>query len=297
MFFIKTLLKANKKAAVANNRLTATIAELELTQGELTGTIAHLQSAQQQLIAAEKMASLGNLVAGIAHEINTPVGVGLTGISHFQTITADLTTKYNQQTMKKSDFENYLKISNEAASLIHNNLERTAELVQSFKQISVDQSSDEQRTFNVLEYIHQTLNSIHNAIKRSDITITVDCDESLTIVSFPGALSQIITNLVLNASIHAFDDKTPAKSIVISATRQTDSLILKVTDNGKGIPENIEKKIFDPFFTTNRDNGGSGLGLNIIFNVATSQLKGTLLCSTKVGEGSEFTTSFPCNFQ
>lgn len=297
LFFIKTLLKANKSAAIANAKLTTTVGELTQMQSELNGTIEHLKSTQQQLIAAEKMASLGSLVAGIAHEINTPVGVGLTGISHFQAITTELTEKYQQQKMKKSDFDNYIETSNQAATLIRNNLERTAELVRSFKQISVDQSSDEQRTFNVNEYIHQTLTSIHNAIKRKDLTIKVSCSDSIVISSYPGSISQIITNLVLNASIHAFEEESSLKRIEIKVTRHDDNLKLVVSDNGKGISPNIKQKIFDPFFTTNRDNGGSGLGLNIIFNLITSQLKGEITCESNLGYGAKFLITFPTTFK
>lgn len=297
LFFIKTLLKANKSAAIANTKLTTTVDELTQTQTELNGTIAHLKSAQKQLIAAEKMASLGSLVAGIAHEINTPVGVGLTGISHFQAITAELTEKYQQQTMKKSDFDNYLDTSNQAATLIRNNLERTAELVRSFKQISVDQSSDEQRTFNVKEYIHQTLTSIHNAIKRTDIKIKVICDNDIVIHSYPGSLSQIVTNLVLNASIHAFNESSSLNRIEIKAIKDNHTLKLQVSDNGKGISPQVKHKIFDPFFTTNRDKGGSGLGLNIIFNLVTSQLKGEIACESNLGYGAKFIITFPTTFK
>ncbi|MCG7530596.1 HAMP domain-containing histidine kinase [Psychrobium sp. MM17-31] len=197
--------------------------------------------------------------------------------------------------MKKSDFDNYLETSNQAAALIRNNLERTAELVRSFKQISVDQSSDEQRTFNVNEYIHQTLTSIHNAIKQTDIEIKINCDADLVLSSYPGALSQIITNLVLNASIHAFDNAQNFKQIEITAYRETDMLNMTVTDNGKGILPQVKQKIFDPFFTTNRDNGGSGLGLNIVFNIVTSQLKGEIKCDSELGHGAKFSIKFPFN--
>lgn len=291
LYFLNSLLKANKTAVISNDKLTLTVTELIETQTQLNGTIEHLKSTQQQLIAAEKMASLGNLVAGIAHEINTPIGIGLTGISHFQMITTDLKRKYDEQTMRKTDFESYLNTSVEAASLIHDNLERTAQLVRSFKQISVDQSSDEMRTFNFNEYINQTLVSINSALKHKNLTINVLCDESISIRSYPGAISQIITNLVLNASIHAFDD-TNQGVVIITVFQNESHLGLSVKDNGKGISDIHLKKIFDPFYTTNRENGGSGLGLNIIYNIVTNQLNGSITCKSELQIGSEFIIKF-----
>ncbi len=294
LYVVRFLFKANQRATRSNEQLNETVSKLVQTQTKLTGTINHLEETKEQLIAAEKMASLGGLVAGIAHEINTPVGIGLTGITHFQMITDELTKKYNAKTMAKKDFELYLETASEAASLIHNNLEKTADLVRSFKQISVDQSSDEMRHFNLSEYIDETLVSIISIIKNPKLDISTQCEQDIFIYGYPGAISQIVSNLVINASIHAFTDNESG-SIKIIMT-QTEGLIhLTFIDNGAGISDEIQPKIFDPFFTTNRENGGSGLGLNIIFNVVTNQLKGSIKCKSKLGQGTTFAISFKTN--
>ncbi|MDP2559668.1 transporter substrate-binding domain-containing protein [Psychrobium sp. 1_MG-2023] len=291
LYFVQVLLKANRRVAQANDRLNITVDELVETQSELKGTINHLEEAQEQLIAAEKMASLGSLVAGVAHEINTPVGIGLTGISHFQMMTDELTEKYNQQTMAKNDFERYLRDASQAATLIHNNLEKTAELVRSFKQISVDQSSDEVRSFNLSSYIDDTLISVASVLKHTEIEIVKDYDTNIVIKSHPGAISQIISNLVLNASIHAFSPNEKGK-MTIAVSHQAELITLSVADNGKGIPVEFQSKIFEPFFTTNRENGGSGLGLNIIYNIITNQLDGSIECISELGRGTQFVIKF-----
>jgi signal transduction histidine kinase len=265
--------------------------QLITTNKQLEKSIKHLQSAQQQLIESEKMASLGGLVAGVAHEINTPVGIGLTAVTHFLEINNDIGQKYQQQSMTKNDFIKYLEASKEIGMLLNRNLERTAQLVSSFKQVSVDQTSDKSRTFNVLEYINEILTSIHHVIKNSQITINVYCDKDLTIKSCPGAISQIISNLVINASIHAFSKQSGM--INISATSEGKYLNLIIEDDGAGISEKNINKIFEPFYTTNRDNGGSGLGLNIVYNIVTTQLSGSISCDSKIDYGTTFTITFP----
>ena len=193
-----------------------------------------------KLIESEKMASLGGLVAGVAHEINTPVGIGLTAATHFLELNQSIEEKYVAQKMKKSDFDSYLGASKEIAELLMRNLERTAELVRSFKQVSVDQSSSQSRVFNIAEYVEEILTSIHHVIKHTQITIEVECEPTLSINGCPGTFSQIISNLVLNASIHAFPDKQG--TITIKVNEQGGHLNLIVMDNGIGIKqENITK--------------------------------------------------------
>jgi len=254
---------------------------------ELERSIKHLKNAQQQLIESEKMASLGGLVAGVAHEINTPVGIGLTAVTHFLEINKDIREKYQQQNMKKSDFTKYLEASKEIAILLNRNLERTAQLVSSFKQVSVDQTSDQSRTFNVSAYINEILTSIYHVIKNTKIKISVSCDDKLTITSFPGAISQIISNLVINASIHAFPSQEGTISIEVTHVKEILTLVIK--DNGIGISQHNISKIFEPFYTTNRDNGGSGLGLNIVYNIVTTQLSGSIRCDSEIDNGTTFT--------
>jgi len=264
---------------------------IEQSHVQLEESISELKQAQQQLVETEKMASLGGLVAGIAHEINTPVGIGLTAITHFSHLSHSITQKYQQNKMTKQAFDDFLAATSESAGIINRNLERTADLVKSFKQISVDQSSDERRTFNVNNYVDEILLSINHVTKKSQVNITLECEESLVINSYPGAFSQILSNLILNSTIHGYPNNE-AGDILINISQQDDTITLIYHDDGKGISSEDLPKIFHPFFTTNRDHGGSGLGLNIIYNIVTNRLMGTIICNSEQGGGVEFIIRF-----
>jgi len=265
--------------------------ELESKNCELKQVINELHLAQDKLVASEKMASLGGLVAGIAHEVNTPVGIGLTASSLFVDMTTELEEKYQAKKMSNTYFAQYLAKAQQSAHLIHRNLERTAELVASFKQISVDQSSDERRSFNVRKYIDGILLSTHHIIRNSNLKIVVSCPDKLIINSYPGAFSQILSNLLINSNIHAYPNKEIGL-IAISINNNDNSIVIIYQDDGCGISTDNIKKIFDPFFTTNREHGGSGLGLNIIYNIVTNRLKGKIECQSEVGRGTKFTIKF-----
>lgn len=279
------------RKALEQEILTHNLA-LQSTNKELEKSLEHLNQAQSQLIESEKLASLGELVAGVAHEINTPVGIGLTGISHFSAITEDINKRYDDKTMSKKDFEKYLDQATSVAHLVLRNLERTAELVSSFKQVSVDQTSEEQRQFEMHEYVNEILVSLSNILKHTNLDIRLHCKKPLTIRSYPGAFSQILSNLIINSNIHGYPDKESG-IIDIDIKLVEDRLIIVYQDDGKGISTRNLPKIFDPFYTTNRENGGSGLGLNIIYNIITSQLHGSIKCESQLGSGVTFTISYP----
>ena len=254
--------------------------------------IQNLKNTQEKLIESEKMASLGGLVAGVAHEINTPVGISLTGISHFEEISKEINKQYKNEEMSQESFEEYLSTSSELSSLIHKNLLKAAALVRSFKQVAVDQSSEEKRTFNVSKYANEVLLSLHSVTKKTNIKIVVNSKDNIRINSYPGSFSQIITNLVMNSVIHAFTEGEKGK-IIIDLEKKNDNLFITYQDNGKGIKKEHINKIFDPFFTTNRDKGGSGLGLNIIYNIITSRLNGKITCESIEKEGVLFLIILP----
>ena len=262
--------------------------ELVESNDELEQTIINLKRTQDKLIESEKMAGLGNLVAGVAHEINTPVGIGLTGISHFSVLTDDIEKKYQSNDISREEFEDYINISKELARQINVSLTKTAHLVRSFKQIAVDQSHEEKREFNLKEYIDEVIFSLNNMIKQTNIKINVKQEGDMVINSCAGLYSQIITNLIINSIKHAYKDNN--KGVInIDILRENNSLQIIYKDNGKGIKKENLPKIFEPFFTTNREYGGTGLGLNIIYNVITSQLKGTIRCDSIEGKGAIFT--------
>ena len=267
--------------------------ELEESNDELQRMIHNLKMTQNKLIESEKMASLGGLVAGVAHEINTPVGVGLTGITHFLSITKDIENKYTTDVMTQEEFEKYLNASRKLANLININLERTSHLIKSFKQVAVDQTSEKERQFELKQYIDDTIFSLNNIIKKTNLTIEIK-SKNININSYPGAYSQIITNLIINSIQHGYEEKEKG-TISIDISKENNTLYLIYKDDGKGISKENLPKVFEPFFTTNREHGGTGLGLNVIYNIVTNNLKGTIKCNSKEGYGVEFRIIVPLN--
>ncbi len=250
------------------------------------------KQAEAHLLRSERMAALGDLVAGVAHEISTPLGVGVMSASFLK----DTTDAYLRQTeigeLAGAELKKYARIALEASTLILANLQRAAELLNSFKQVAVDQSGGEKRMINFKDYMAEVLNSLRPKYKRSGHTIHVDCPEDLEINTHPGAFSQIITNLVMNSLIHAFEGDIKG-AILITVTRNADSLYFRYQDNGKGMDGKVLGKIFEPFFTTKRGQGGSGLGMNVVYNLVTQKLNGCIECSSIPGNGTEFLITLP----
>jgi DNA-binding LacI/PurR family transcriptional regulator/signal transduction histidine kinase len=265
---------------------------LEAANKELQNTLHTLQTTQKRLVESKKMAALGGLVAGIAHEINTPIGIGVTAASHLAKETQELYQKINTNGLTKTDLLSYINLANEATAMILSNLQRSHELIKSFKGIAVDQSSEKKRIFKLKEYIQDILLSLRPKLKKVNHEIIINCNEDITLHSYPGAFSQIITNLILNSLIHGFDDDQKG-TILIDIKLEGNEIILTYSDNGKGIEKQNLKKIFDPFFTTKRAQGGTGLGLHLIFNIITQTLMGTIKCKSKPGEGTEFIIQIP----
>ncbi|MCU7834489.1 MAG: DUF3365 domain-containing protein [gamma proteobacterium symbiont of Taylorina sp.] len=269
------------------NRVEQRTHELSTANQELTTTLDSLKAAQQQLIESEKMASLGGLVAGVAHEINTPIGVGVTAASHLHSLNEDLMKKFESNSLKKSDFENYVKNSEEAGNIILNNLERAAELIRSFKQIAVDQSHDNHREINIKQYIDECLLSLKPLLKKSQHRVEIICPEEIQFNCNPGQFSQIITNLFINAIRHAYDQGQTGH-IKLEIHQDNEKIHFHFSDDGKGISEEHLSDIFIPFFTTARSNGGSGLGLSTIYNIITQNMQGTLSCESSPDQGTHF---------
>ena len=256
--------------------------------------LCELKATQASLIQAEKMASLGQLVAGVAHEVNTPIGITITGASQLQSLIGELSDRHAASALRKSDFERFLSDSMEMANLILSNSTRAANLVQSFKLVAVDQSSDERRAFLLRDYIDELLRSLHPTYKsRTALTISVDCPVDLELDGYPGALSQILTNLIMNALIHALHPEQPGSIAISARPCDGDMVELSVADDGNGIAPEVLPKIFDPFFTTRRGSGGSGLGLHIVYNLVTGRLHGTIGVESRPGHGTRFTLRFP----
>lgn len=285
--------KAEQEIMILNENLELKVHkrtnELQKSNEELNSSMKQLKEAQEHLIESETMASLGSLVAGVAHEINTPVGLSLTGITHFLYMTEEIKHDYENENLSEESFKQYLDDSHLLAKSININLKKTADLVRSFKQVAVDQSSESKRVFNINDYIHEVLLSINNVVRKTKIKISVECDKSLTIESYPGAFSQIITNLIMNSLEHAYDDGSEGNIVIkFYKAEEENEFMLLFIDDGKGMNEKNKSKIFEPFFTTNREHGGSGLGMNIIYNLVNTKLSGNIICESKEGEGTKF---------
>jgi len=256
---------------------------------QLDDKIVELIQTRQKLVESEKMASLGGLVAGVAHEINTPIGIGVTAASTLADRTAETTTAYDNKQLKGSALKAYFNMAQVSSNLVLNNLNRAAELIQSFKQVAVEQSNLDKRSFAVKKYIMGTLINL-----KSQHQITVNGDEQIEINSYPGAFSQIITNLVMNSVRHAYP-KFDAGNLHFELKLDSGRLMVEYSDDGCGIPTKNRDKIFEPFFTTARAQGGTGLGLHIVFNLVTQKLQGTINVQSEVGVGTTFILNLPLN--
>lgn len=262
-------------------------ASLVTINTELGITLDHLRTAQKQLLQSEKMASLGVLVTGVAHEVNTPIGVGVTAASYLKHLNDQVIRHIQGGTITSEALAEYAEDSSEAAKIILTNLERAAVLITSFKNISVDQSSDICRTFKVKAYLQEILYSLRPNMKPLNPEIVLNSDDSLALYSYPGAFSQIVTNLVMNAVMHGFDGRSSGQ-VDIMAEAVSGGIRMRFCDNGVGMDEELLPRIFDPFFTTKRGKGGSGLGLFLVHNLVEQQFSGTITCSSVPGKGTCF---------
>ena len=256
--------------------------QVEHTVEELQHTLSSLKSTQRQLVRSEKMAALGQLVAGVAHEVNTPLGVALTGSSFLRESTEALASTLSAGQLKKQDLDNFLGSALESSQLIERNLHRAANLISNFKQVSVDRTSGDRRQFELKSFLAEVEQSLVTLWRNRPLQFTVDCPAGIAMDSFPGTLSQVITILAQNSLLHAFAPEEAGLmwlSVRVLASENDGALSqieLTFADNGKGIPAADLDKVFEPFFTTKRAQGGTGLGLHILFNLVTERLGGTV---------------------
>lgn len=253
--------------------------------------IGKLEATQQELVETRKMASLGNLVTGIAHEINTPVGIGITSASFLVDITEKIETLLEKGEMKYSDLTKYLGTCRETSQFILTNLQKTGELIQGFKQVSVDQYPEKRIRFNLNSYLRAVMGALALGGEEKKIRTRIDCSDTLEIRSYQDAFEQILTNLFQNAVLHGFQGRQTG-NITLSANREEGQLHLLFRDDGAGIAEELLPRIFDPFFTTNKQTG-TGLGLHVVFNIITQKLGGSIQCESTRGEGTAFSITLP----
>lgn len=255
-----------------------------------------LEQAHEYLVQTEKMAALGSLVAGISHEINTPLGISITSATYLMTQLKEMHALYAEKTLTSGKFQELSSESLESAQIMINNLIRSAELLENFKLIAIDQTRYEYRSFLVKEYTHRILTSLNPELRKKNVEVTVNCDEDLRIMGYPGVLSQILSNFVLNSLIHGFVTDGPHR-ITVRFRADERQLTMDYADNGCGIPADQAQRVFDPFYTTNRGTGGSGLGLFIVYNLVSTRLMGTIHLVSDSDSGAHFTLRFPLNYQ
>ena len=251
-----------------------------------------LESAQEQLVQSEKMASLGSLVAGVSHELNTPIGIALTASTSLVSMTKELKERMQTNMLKKSNLTHYIDQSCSATELIESNINRATELITSFKQVAVDQTSERRRHFNLKNSIEDVVKTLSPKLKGTEHKVKIEVETGIEMHSYPGPLGQVLTNFITNTLIHGFEDK-PQGQMTITGKKVDDIIILVYSDNGCGIKEESLPKIFDPFYTSKLGKGGSGLGLNVVYNLCTGILGGEVEVESKVGEGITFTLTLP----
>jgi len=252
-----------------------------------------IQQAQEQLVESEKTAALGRMVAGMAHEINTPIGIGVTAATHLQQLQGALADSFRQGRLKRSDMARFLADGEEAARMVLANLTKAAQLIQGFKGVAVDQSDEARRRFDMREYLEEILLSLKPALKKTPHQVELACPAGLEVDGRPGALSHAITNLVMNSLIHGFGDREEPGRIGIAVSAEAGEVTLRYTDDGAGMDDETRQHIYEPFFTTRREEGGSGLGMHVVYRAVTESLGGRIVCESEPGAGVVFTIVFP----
>lgn len=265
--------------------------QLRKEKDQLSAIVKELERTQNQLVESEKMASLGRLVAGVAHEINTPLGIGITATTAFIQENEKLEKEFHTGSLKKSTLEKNICTNKETGELILRNLQRTAKLIQNFKNTSVDQINEQKREFDIIDYIQQIISNLKPNIKSKNINFRISPKRAINITSYPGVFNQILTNLIINSYLHGFEEMDDGE---IKLKIKLDCGILSIiySDNGCGISEKNIKKIFEPFFTTNHKEG-TGLGLHIVYNLVSQSLKGSINCSSPKKGGTVFKIEVP----
>jgi signal transduction histidine kinase len=268
--------------------------ELRTSKERAEGALLELNTAQQNLIDAERLAALGGLVAGVAHEVNNPIGISLTVASSFSRRTEMFEAELRSDApLRRSQLEEFVRTSRDAAGQLVANLHRAGELIQSFKQVAVDRSHAERRQFSLSEATDQIIASLRPVLKKAPITLSVDVPEGLVIDGYPGSYGQILTNLFLNAANHAFADGRAGAISISARPRGHDDIEIIFADNGAGMTPDVQRQAFDPFFTTRRNEGGTGLGLHIVYNLVTQQLGGRMMLDSRLGQGTTFRIIMP----
>lgn len=269
---------------------------LEFTVAErtraLTESLNQLQATQNQLIESEKLAALGGLVAGVAHEVNTPLGIAVTASSALAEAIREMRSGFEEHTLTGERFDELLTTIEDGNSILSHNIDRAAHLIRDFKRTAVDQVSEACCDFDVRQVIDALITSLHPETSKRRVSPIFECPNGLMMYGLPGVLTQVMTNLVLNSLRHAFEG-VEKPEIIVRSFEDKGRVIFEYQDNGVGVPKELHERIFEPFFTTKRGQGGSGLGLNIVYNLVTRKLLGRLEFSSDIGKGVLFRLDLP----
>lgn len=280
--------------ASLEHRVRERTAALESANAELARVIDDLKSTRDDLVRAEKLAALGTMVAGVAHRLNTPIGNGLVVASTLGEETAHLAQELARGGLRKSVFERYLHQAQQATTLLLNNLSKASELVTSFKQLAVDRASADRRQFQLEEVANEVRSALGSNLNTLPIAVHWNVPPTLSFDSYPGPLAQVIRHLIQNAVVHGFDSTPRNGQIEISASDlDNGTVLLKVADNGSGIPNETIERIFEPFFSTRFGSGGSGLGLPVVHHLVREVLGGRIEVAHRPGGGVEFSVYLP----
>lgn len=264
----------------------------EESQQMVDDAVARLRDAHALLAEREKLASLGEVVAGVTHEVNTPLGIGVTAATTLQEMTKRTLAAMQAGTLKKSELEQFLRDASDAAGLVHGNLQRASELMQSFKQVAVDQASGERREIDVHQYLQEVVRSLSPALRMAKVKVHVEAAQDIRMDSFPGALAQIVANLVNNSLLHGFPNGRSG-NIHLFAQQRGRVVKLRYSDDGVGMSESTLARVFEPYFTTKRGEGGSGLGMHIVSNLVTHTLGGRIEATSAPGKGFGVSIELP----
>lgn len=282
-----------------NDYLEQTLAEVEEKQAELflvndqlEESLEHLKDTQEQLIQSEKFAALGELVAGVAHEINTPLGIGITLATFVEDKHQRIAKLFENGQLSKNELKEYNDAVSEALGVMVSSLNRSAEIISSFKNVAGEQSALELRHFKVRDYFEDVLQNLKPRLKKTPHEVVLLCDPELVIFHYPGAFSHLLTNFIVNSLVHGFTEETPGH-MTIEFSKKENSCQLVYSDDGAGISSQHLTHIFDPFYTTKKGQGSTGLGLHIVHNIVTQNLNGKISLVTSEGHGVRFTIDFP----
>lgn len=267
--------------------------ERKRAEEDVRHSLLRLKEAQEELVRKERLATVGLLVSGVAHEVNTPLGVAVTATGVVTEELTALRAKFDGGSLTKGDLRSFFERASQAEEMVRANLDRAAAEIMKFKRVSVDSATEEKRRIDVATYVRQTLDSLRPLARKASLEITVTSDGDLDCVTHPGAIAQIVTNFVTNSVMHGTREDGGSLKIEVHVARRADDVTLSYRDYGRGMPEDVRAKAFQPFFTTRRGAGGSGLGLHIVQSLVSDVLRGRIFLDSTPGEGTRFVVSFP----